>query len=187
MELSKPRCSWCLKDNLYISYHDNEWGVPLYDDLKLFEFLILESFQAGLSWYTVLKKRVNFREAFHNFNPEKIAMMGEEDVQKQMENAGIIRNQLKIRATINNAKQFIKICETHKSFSDYLWHFTDNKLKTNHFKELSELPSKTIQSDAMAKKLKQDGFAFIGSTVCYAHMQATGMVNDHLMSCYKRF
>lgn len=187
MEIDKPRCGWCLKDELYISYHDNEWGIPLYDDKRLFEFLILESFQAGLSWYTILKKRPNFEIAFLNFNPEKIAAMGEKDIQILMNNSGIIRNLQKIKATINNAQRFIDICEKNKSFSDYLWQFTDYKIKVNNFKSLNEIPAKTLESDRMSIQLKKDGFAFMGSTVCYAHMQATGMVNDHLLTCYKRF
>lgn len=182
----KKRCAWCEKDDLYRNYHDNEWGNPVYDDEKLFEFLILETFQAGLSWHTVLSKRENFRAAFDGFDVKKVANYGEEKVQQLMQNAGIIRNQLKIRATITNAQNFIAIQKEAGSFSAYSWGFVGGKPIVNQFKTLSEVPATTPISDKMSKDLKKRGFKFVGSTVIYAHMQATGMVNDHLVGCWKK-
>ena len=179
------RCEWAGKDPLYLDYHDKEWGVAVYDDDKLFEFLILETFQAGLSWITVLRKRENFRKAFDNFDYKKIATYQEEKYESLMQDAGIIRNQLKIRATISNAQAFISIQEEFGSFSKYIWGFVDGKPIQNSFKTLSELPAKTILSDEISKDLKKRGFKFVGSTVIYAHMQATGMVNDHVTSCFR--
>ena len=179
------RCEWAGKDPLYLDYHDQEWGVAVYDDDKLFEFLILETFQAGLSWITVLRKRENFRKAFDNFNYKKIATYQEDKYESLMQDAGIIRNQLKIRATISNAQAFISIQEEFGSFSKYIWGFVDGKPIQNSFKTLSELPAKTILSDEISKDLKKRGFKFVGSTVIYAHMQATGMVNDHVTSCFR--
>jgi DNA-3-methyladenine glycosylase I len=179
------RCNWCLKDDLYIRYHDEEWGVPVHDDLKMFEFLILETFQAGLSWHTILKKRENFRSAFFHFDPEKMAGIDEKYYLKLMANEGIIRNQAKIRGAITNAKQFLKVVESGDSFCDYLWKFVDHKTVQNKIKPMGHVPSTTEQSDRMSKELKKAGFAFVGSTVCYAHMQATGMVNDHRMDCFR--
>lgn len=180
------RCAWCEKDDLYRNYHDNEWGNPVYDDKKLFEFLILETFQAGLSWHTVLSKRENFRKAFDNFDVKKIATYNETMVQSLMLDAGIIRNQLKIRATITNAQQFIALQKEFGSFSTYSWAFVGDKPIINNFKSLTEVPATTPISDKMSKDLKKRGFKFVGSTVIYAHMQATGMVNDHLIGCWKR-
>ena len=179
------RCEWAGKDPLYLDYHDKEWGVAVYDDDKLFEFLILETFQAGLSWITVLRKRENFRKAFDNFNYKKIATYQEEKYESLMQDAGIIRNRLKIRATISNAQAFINIQEEFGSFSKYIWGFVDGKPIQNSFKKLSELPAKTTLSDKLSKDLKKRGFKFVGSTVIYAHMQATGMVNDHVTSCFR--
>lgn len=179
------RCEWAGNDPLYISYHDNEWGVPVYDDDKLFEFLILETFQAGLSWITILKKRENFRTAFDNFNYNKIADYKADKINSLMNDAGIIRNRLKIEATINNAKAFIKIQEEFGTFSKYIWAFTSGKPVINSFKSMNEIPSRTELSDLISKDLKKRGFKFTGSTVVYAHMQATGMVNDHIISCYR--
>ncbi|MBS3913660.1 MAG: DNA-3-methyladenine glycosylase I [Bacteroidetes bacterium] len=179
------RCNWCLKDDLYIRYHDEEWGVPVYDDLKMFEFLILETFQAGLSWYTILKKRENFRQAFFQFDPEKMAKIDEKYYLKLMANEGIIRNQAKIRGAITNAKQFLKVVESGDTFCDYLWKFTDHKTINKKVKSTGNVPATTEQSDIMSKELKKAGFAFVGSTVCYAHMQATGMVNDHVTECFR--
>ena len=179
------RCEWSGKDPLYQAYHDIEWGVPLYEDDKLFEFLILETFQAGLSWITVLRKRENFRIAFENFDYTKIAKYGAIKENNLLQDAGIIRNKLKIKATISNAKAFMAIQKEFGSFSKYIWGFIDGKPIQNRFDELSELPAKTKLSDTISKDLKNRGFKFIGSTVVYAHMQATGMVNDHLVSCFR--
>lgn len=180
----KIRCAWCEKDDLYRDYHDNEWGKPVYDDEKLFEFLILETFQAGLSWYTILKKRENFRKAFDQFDYRKIAKYKEGKVQELLQNEGIIRNQLKVRGTISNAIAFMEVQKEFGSFSKYIWGFTGGKPLENHRKALSEIPATTAISDALSKDLKKRGFKFVGSTVVYAHMQATGMVNDHLVSCW---
>jgi len=181
---NKVRCAWCEKDDLYRDYHDNEWGKPVYDDDKLFEFLILETFQAGLSWYTILKKRENFRAAFDNFNYKKVANYGEKKVQELLQDAGIIRNQLKIRGTISNAIAFMEVQKEFGSFSKYIWNFTDGKPIENNRKSLKEVTATTPLSDEISKDLKRRGFKFVGSTVVYAHMQATGMVNDHVMDCW---
>jgi DNA-3-methyladenine glycosylase I len=183
---TKLRCAWCEKDDLYRDYHDNEWGKPVYDDDKLFEFLILETFQAGLSWHTILKKRENFRKAFDSFNYKKVAQYGEQKVQELLQDAGIIRNQLKIRGTISNAIAFIEVQKEFGSFSKYIWNFTDGKPIENNRKSLKEVPSTTPLSDEISKDLKKRGFKFVGSTVVYAHMQATGMVNDHVIDCWKK-
>ncbi|EAZ95404.1 DNA-3-methyladenine glycosylase [Flavobacteria bacterium BAL38] len=183
---TKLRCAWCEKDDLYRNYHDNEWGKPVYDDETIFEFLILETFQAGLSWYTVLAKRENFRKAFDNFDWNKIANYTEEKMEQLTEDAGIIRNKLKIKATVTNAQAFIKIQEEFGSFSKYIWEFVDGKPIDNQPKTLSEVKATTPISDALSKDLKKRGFKFVGSTVVYAHMQATGMVNDHIMECFTR-
>ena len=181
---NKNRCAWCEKDDLYRDYHDNEWGRPVYDDAKLFEFLILETFQAGLSWYMILKKRDTFRIAFDNFDYKKIAQYQEEKVQELLLDAGIIRNQLKIRATISNAIAFMKVQDEFESFSKYIWNFTNGAPIENNRKSLSEIPATTPLSDEISKDLKKRGFKFVGSTVVYAHMQATGMVNDHVVDCW---
>lgn len=183
--MEKSRCGWCLKDDLYIQYHDEEWGVPVFDDKLMFEFLTLETFQAGLSWYTILAKRENFREAFKNFDAEKIARFTEKDIEKLMQNSGIVRNQAKIRAAVANAKLFLEITDGKRAFSDYLWKFTGGKTQIVKPKSLSEIRATSPESDAMSKELKQRGFKFVGSTVCYAHMQATGMINDHLTTCFR--
>ena len=182
---TKLRCAWCEKDDLYRKYHDEEWGVPVYDDATIFEFLILETFQAGLSWHTILKKRENFKLAFDNFNYKIIAEYTEDKVQELLQDAGIIRNQLKVRATISNAVSFMKIQEEFGSFSSYIWKFTDGKPIHNNRKSLSEIPATTPLSDTISKDLKKRGFKFVGSTVVYAHMQATGMVNDHVEDCWR--
>ena len=173
------------KSDLMIEYHDTEWGVPLYDDRKLFEFLVLEGVQAGLSWEIVLRKRENYRKAFHRFDPVKISKYTKKDINKLMKDAGIIRNKAKIDATVNNAKRFLEVKKEFSSFSDYMWQFVNNKPIKNKFKNLKELPAKTEISNAMSIDLKKRGFKFVGSTICYAHMQATGMVNDHLTSCFR--
>lgn len=183
---TKQRCTWCEKDDLYRNYHDNEWGKPVYDDATIFEFLILETFQAGLSWYTVLAKRENFRKAFDNFDLLKIANYSEEKMAELAEDTGIIRNRLKIRATVTNAQLFIKVQEEFGSFSKYIWGFVDGKPIDNQPKTLSEVKATTPISDALSKDLKKRGFKFVGSTVMYAHMQATGMVNDHVVDCWTR-
>ena len=182
----KIRCKWCVGIDIYEKYHDEEWGVPVYDDQKLFEFLILETFQAGLSWITILKKRENFRLAFDDFNYSKVALYSEDKIQELMQNAGIIRNQLKIRSAVSNAISFMKIREEYGSFNKYIWGFVDGNPVINSPKTLKEVPATTPLSDAISKDLKKRGFKFVGSTVVYAHLQATGMVNDHVADCWKR-
>ena len=182
---SKIRCAWCEKDDLYRDYHDNEWGNPVYDDDKLFEFLVLETFQAGLSWHTILKKRDNFRLAFDQFDYKKIAQYNEDKVAELMQDAGIIRNGLKIKGTIANAIAFMEVQKEFGSFSQYIWKFTGGKPIENNVKKMSDIKSTTPLSDAISKDLKKRGFKFVGSTVVYAHMQATGMVNDHVEDCWK--
>ena len=182
----KNRCAWCEKDDLYRDYHDNEWGKPVYDDDKLFEFLILETFQAGLSWYTVLIKRENFRKAFENFDYKKIAKYDDAKVEELLQNEGIIRNKLKVKATISNAIAFMKVQKEFGSFSKYIWNFVDGKPIDNKPKTLKDVPATTPLSDVISKDLKKRGFKFVGSTVMYAHMQATGMVNDHVEDCFTR-
>ena len=183
--MEKLRCDWCIGNPLYEQYHDEEWGVPVYDDNKLFEFLILETFQAGLSWITVLRKRENFRAAFDNFDYKKIAKYNQEKIDTLLENAGIIRNRLKIKATITNAQAFMAIQKEFGSFNKYIWKFTDGKPIKNTFKSMSEIPANTSLSDSISKDLKNRGFKFVGTTVIYAHMQATGMVNDHIVDCFR--
>jgi DNA-3-methyladenine glycosylase I len=183
---NKTRCAWCEKDDLYRDYHDNEWGNPVYEDDKLFEFLVLETFQAGLSWYTILKKRDNFRKAFDQFNYKKIAQYGDAEIERLMQDAGIIRNGLKIKGTISNAIAFMETQKEFGSFSNYIWGFTDGKPIDNNPKTLKDVPAVNEISDALSKDLKKRGFKFVGSTVVYAHMQATGMVNDHVEECWKR-
>ena len=182
----KKRCAWVPQDNeLYIEYHDTEWGVPVHDDQLLFEFLILEGFQAGLSWITILKKRENFREAFDNFDPYKVSCYDEKKINKLMNNAGIIRNQLKIKAAVNNASAFLRIADEFGSFDSYIWQFVDGQPVINQWKTIDDIPASTDLSDKMSKDLKNRGFKFVGSTICYAHMQATGMVNDHTTDCFR--
>lgn len=181
----KTRCQWCLGSDIYVAYHDLEWGVPSFDDRHLFEMLILEGAQAGLSWLTVLKKRENYREAFDGFDPEKIAGYDQKRIDGLLLNPGIIRNKLKVNAAVTNAQAFLKVVESGSSFSDYLWKLTDGKPLINEWKSMNELPAKTEISDRMSKQLLKDGFKFVGSTICYAHMQATGMVNDHVTSCFR--
>jgi DNA-3-methyladenine glycosylase I len=183
---TKYRCTWCEKDDLYRNYHDNEWGKPVYDDATLFEFLILETFQAGLSWYTVLAKRENFRSAFDNFDWNKIAQYSEKKMATLAEDSGIIRNKLKIKATVTNAQAFINIQEEFGTFSKYIWGFVDGKPIDNTPKTMADVKATTEISDLLSKDLKKRGFKFVGSTVVYAHMQATGMVNDHVINCFTR-
>lgn len=179
------RCGWCEGDTLYEAYHDQEWGNPVRDDETLFEFLLLETFQAGLSWITILRKRENFRKAFDNFDYRKIAQYGEAKYEALLLDAGIIRNKLKIKAAISNAQAFIKIQEEFGSFSHYYWDWTQGEPIVNSFDKLSDIPATTPLSDALSKDLKKRGFKFVGSTVIYAHMQATGMVNDHILGCHR--
>lgn len=180
------RCGWVTNDSLYIKYHDEEWGKPVYDDLTLFEFLILETFQAGLSWLTILKKRENFRKAFDNFDYVKIANYSKVKIQSLLEDKGIIRNRLKIKAAISNAQAFIKIQQEFGSFSTFIWSYVDGKPVVNAFKSIDEVPATTPLSDKISSDLKKRGFKFVGSTILYAHMQATGMVNDHVIGCIAR-
>jgi len=182
------RCEWSSfgKEQIYIEYHDNEWGVPVHDDRLLFEFLILEGAQAGLSWLTVLKKRENYRKAFDNFDPRKVAKYDSRKVNELLKDAGIIRNRLKIASTIQNARSFLAVQEEFGSFDDYVWQFVPKgRTIKNKWKSLSDIPAKTAESDTMSKDLLKRGFKFVGSTICYSHMQATGMVNDHVTSCFR--
>ncbi|KKL73217.1 hypothetical protein LCGC14_2077120 [marine sediment metagenome] len=184
----KKRCAWPGKEEknkLMIKYHDEEWGVPVHDDKKLFEYFLLDTFQAGLSWEIILKKRENFRKAFNNFNPIKIAGYTDQDRKRLLNDAGIVRNRLKIESAIVNAQKFLEIQKEFGAFDKYIWQFTKHKTIKNKFKELKELPSKTKESDAMNKDLKERGFKFVGSTICYAFMQGTGIVNDHLIDCFR--
>ena len=182
--MEKIRCAWCGKDELYQKYHDEEWGKPVYDDETIFEFLVLESFQAGLSWITILRKRENFRKAFDDFDYKKIAQYPDEKVEELMQDAGIIRNRLKIMATISNAQKFMEVQREFGSFSQYIWGFVGGKPIINLPKTLKEVPATNEISDQLAKDLKKRGFKFLGSTVVYAHMQATGMVDDHVIDCW---
>jgi len=180
------RCAWAEgKNQQYLDYHDHEWGVPVYDDYKHFEFLILEGAQAGLSWSTVLAKREGYRKAFDNFDPMKVAIYDEDKMFQLQQNPGIIRNQLKIKSAVNNACQFLKVQKEVGNFSDYIWSFVNHKQIVNHWTSLAEVPATSKESDALSKDLKKRGFSFVGSTVMYAHMQACGLVNDHETSCFR--
>jgi DNA-3-methyladenine glycosylase I len=182
--MNNRRCAWP-GTPLMIKYHDTEWGVPLHDDRKLFEFLILDAFQAGLNWRIILDKRPNFRKAFHNFNARKIARYTRRDVARLLGDSGIIRNRAKIAATIENARQFLKIKKEFGTFDNYIWQFVGGKPKRNKFRRLGQIPAKSKESDAMSKDLYERGFRFVGSTICYAFMQAAGMVNDHTVDCFR--
>ena len=184
---TRTRCPWPSDDKLMIKYHDKEWGVPLHNDKKLFEFLILEGFQAGLSWRTVLHKRENFRKAFDNFDFNKVAEYDRRKINSLLKDEGIIRNKLKIEGAVKNAKAFQEVRKGFGTFDKYIWGFVKGKPIPNKFKSLKELPAKTELSDLISKDMKKRGFTFVGSTIIYAHMQATGMVNDHLMSCYRYY
>ena len=181
--MSPERCEWAGSDPLYLEYHDEEWGVPLHDDRLLFEFLLLEGAQAGLSWITILKKRESYRQAFDDFDPERIACYRPPRLEKLMANPGIVRNRLKIASTVTNAKAFLEVRDELGSFDSFIWQFVDGETKRNAWKTLKEVPATTPESDAMSKELKRRGFKFVGSTICYAFMQATGMVNDHVVDC----
>jgi DNA-3-methyladenine glycosylase I len=181
----KHRCAWVGDDPLYIHYHDREWGVPVHDDRKLFEFLILEGAQAGLSWLTVLRKRENYRKAFDNFDVKKVADYDQDKIQELLGNAGIIRNRLKINSAIKNARAFMMVKEEFGSFNSYSWEFVGGEPMKNRWRTIDDIPATTKESDAWSKDLKKRGFTFVGSTICYAHMQATGMVNDHTVDCFR--
>jgi DNA-3-methyladenine glycosylase I len=188
MEKNKDRlvrCAWVSNNPLYISYHDTEWGVPVFDDRKLFEFLVLEGAQAGLSWLTVLKKRENYRKAFEGFDPARVALFTEKKIQGLLNDPGIIRNRLKVRSAVTNAKAFLEVQEEFGSFAKYSWQFVGGKPIRNCFKSIKEVPARTPESDAFSKDLKKRGFKFVGSTIIYAHMQAIGMVNDHTVDCFR--
>ncbi len=185
MSIKKHRCGWCEGDALYEAYHDEEWGVPVKDDDTLFEFLVLETFQAGLSWITILRKRENFREAFDNFDYKKLAVYDQSKIDALLQDAGIIRNKLKVNATVTNAQAYIKVQEEFGSFSDYIWAFVHGKPIKNAFENYKDAPAKTELSDKISKDLKKRGFKFVGSTIVYAFMQATGIVNDHEISCFR--
>ena len=184
-EKTVKRCDWCMGNELYIEYHDKEWGTPVFDDRKHFEFMVLESAQAGLSWITILKKRENYRIAYDGFDPQKVARYGEKKKAALLANQGIIRNRLKIEASINNAVQFLEIQKEYGSFSDYIWSFSKGKQVKGKWKTIEEIPAKTELSDRLAADLKKRGFKFLGSIIMYSHLQATGIVNDHLTSCFR--
>ncbi len=179
------RCPWCGNDELYVKYHDEEWGVPVHDDRKHFEFLVLESAQAGLNWLTILRKRENYRIAYDGFDVNKVSQYDGVKIEELMQNAGIIRNRRKIEASINNAKKFLEIQKEFGSFDTYIWNFVDNRSVKNHWNEITEIPATSELSDKVSKDLKNRGFKFLGSTIIYAHLQATGIINDHLISCFK--
>jgi len=185
MSKTKNRCTWCTSSELYISYHDEEWGVPVYDDRLLFEMLLLEGAQAGLSWITILNKREKYRKAFDNFDANKIACYTDSYKTELLQNPGIVRNKLKVNAAVTNAQAFLKIQKEERSFSDYIWQFVEGKPIKNSFEILADVPASTPESDTMAKDLKKRGFKFVGSTICYAFMQAVGMVNDHTTICFR--
>jgi DNA-3-methyladenine glycosylase I len=181
----KKRCQWCEVNDRMIAYHDEEWGVPVHDDRKLFEFMLLDAFQAGLSWSTILDKRQNFKAAFDNFDPEKIARYDKRKVARLLRDAGIVRNRLKIEAAINNARAFLKVKKEFETFDKFIWRFVGGRPRQNRFRTQRQIPPSTRQSDAMSRELKKRGFKFVGSTICYAFMQAAGMVNDHVISCFR--
>ena len=179
------RCAWLGDDSLMMAYHDDEWGVPLHDDRRHFEFIVLDGFQAGLSWRTVLNKRANFRRAFDGFDPSKIVRYGEPERARLLADAGIIRNRAKVDATIGNARAFLDIQQREGGFDEWVWQFTDGRTIQNSWRELTDIPPKTAEAEAMSKALKAEGFKFVGPTICYAYMQAAGMVNDHVTRCYR--
>ncbi|MBN7795121.1 DNA-3-methyladenine glycosylase I [Parahaliea mediterranea] len=181
----EQRCGWCGEDPLYVQYHDEEWGVPVYDDTTLFEFLILEGAQAGLSWITVLRKREGYRKQFAGFDPERVARFTDKQLEKRLQDPGIVRNRLKVFGARTNARAFLAVREEYGSFSDYIWGFVDGRPIQNRWKSLSKVPATTPLSDKISKDMKARGFTFVGSTIIYAHMQATGMVNDHTVNCFR--
>jgi len=182
---AKPRCAWCGTDPLYVRYHDQEWGVPVHDERKHFEFLILEGAQAGLSWITILRKRENYREAFAGFDPARVARFGQREVARLLKNPGIVRNRLKIESTVKNARAFLDLQDEFDGFDNYVWRFVGGRPIRNRWKSMKQIPARTAESDALSKDLKQRGFSFVGSTIIYAHMQAVGMVNDHVTGCFR--
>jgi DNA-3-methyladenine glycosylase I len=184
-KMNKSRCAWAGSDALYQSYHDTEWGVPLHDDQRLFEFLILEGAQAGLSWITILRKRENYRAGFDGFDAARIAGYGANKIESLLQNEGIVRNRLKVEAAVINAQRFLEVQDEFGSFAAFIWQFVGGKPKQNAWRSLADIPASTPESDAMSKELKQRGFKFVGSTICYAFMQATGMVNDHTTNCFR--
>ncbi len=179
------RCGWCLSEPIYVSYHDREWGVPLHDDQKLFEFLVLDGAQAGLSWLTILRKRENYRRAFDGFDPQRMARYGDRKIEQLLSNPGIVRNRLKIRAAVENARALLELQQELGPFSRYLWGFVGGKPRQNRWRTLGEIPARTPESEAMSKALSGRGFRFVGPTICYAFMQAAGMVNDHVLDCFR--
>lgn len=183
--VNRVRCAWAGDTPLYCAYHDEEWGVPLHDDRRLFEFLILEGAQAGLSWITILKKRAEYRAAFDNFDAARVAGYGADKIQSLLQNPGIVRNRLKVESAVVNAQEFLKVQEEFGGFDEFIWHFVGGRPRQNAWKDISKIPAQTAESDAMSRELKRRGFKFVGSTICYAFMQATGMVNDHTTSCFR--
>jgi DNA-3-methyladenine glycosylase I len=181
----KTRCPWSTSDPLYIDYHDEEWGLPVHDDRKLFEMLVLDGAQAGLSWITILRKRENYRKAFGNFDSEKVSRYGKREISRLLKDDGIVRNRLKIESAVKNARAFLEVQREFGTFDAYIWQFVGGKMKVNSWKSLKQIPASTKESDAMSKDLKMRGFSFVGSTICYAFMQAAGLVNDHITSCYR--
>jgi len=179
------RCDWPGNDPLYCAYHDNEWGVPVHDDQKLFEFLMLEGAQAGLSWITILRKRENYRAAFDGFDANRVARYDADKIESLLQDAGIVRNRLKVMAAVNNAQRFLAVQEEFGSFDTFIWRFVDGRPKQNKWRNMGEIPATSPESEAMSQELKRRGFKFVGATICYAHMQATGMVNDHTMDCFR--
>ncbi len=181
----KKRCDWCGTEPIYVDYHDKEWGVPVHDDRLHFEMIILDGAQAGLSWITILKRRETYREAFDNFDVNKVSRYSEKKIETLLRDPGIIRNRLKVKSTVQNAKSFLEVQKEFGSFDQYIWQFVNHKTIENKWKKMSDVPAKTAESDAMSKDLKKRGFSFVGSTICYAYMQAAGMVNDHTMDCFR--
>jgi DNA-3-methyladenine glycosylase I len=182
---NRKRCGWMGDDELMLRYHDEEWGVPVHDDQRWFEFIVLDAFQAGLSWRTVLHKRPAFRDTFHDFDPRRVARMTARELEAARNNAGIIRNRMKIDSAVSNARAFMRLQEKHGSFDAYIWSFTDGKVVHNAWRGMGELPASTPLSDAISKSLKTEGFSFVGTTICYAFLQAAGVVNDHMVSCFR--
>jgi len=185
MTKKKSRCDWCTGSEIEMDYHDNEWGVPLHDDQRLFEFLILEGAQAGLSWLTILKKRDHYLKVFDQFDPRLVAAYSDQKIEQLLQDAGIVRNRLKVSSAVSNAQRFLEVQQEFGSFEHYIWQFTDTKVIQNQWPSMKHIPSNTRESDAMSKDLKKRGFRFVGTTICYAFMQATGMVNDHVIDCYR--
>ena len=184
-DANPERCDWCLGDPLMVAYHDEEWGVPLHDDRRHFEFLVLDGAQAGLSWRTILRKRESYRRAFAGFDPVRVARFGAEDVERLLGDAGIVRNRQKIHSAIANARAFLELRREYGSFDEFVWRFVDGAPKVNRWRRMSEIPAKTAESEAMSRELKRRGMNFVGPTICYAYMQAAGMVNDHVISCFR--